>query len=87
MPREPEDFNEELNIIKHIAVANGYNGTIVDKLFKKHQLKRKHNNNKKEQVKYVSTTYDNFTPKILNPLTAEIVAPSHPPVLSFFTDT
>ena len=39
IPLEQKDRVEETNIIKSIAIANGYNGEIVDKLVRKHSVK------------------------------------------------
>ena len=65
IPMEPSDYEEELNIIKQIAVANGYKSSTIDKLIYKQQKKKKHQLLPNDNIKYLSTTYGNITNQIL----------------------
>lgn len=40
VPLEPEDLNKELKTIKFIAQQNGYQPNIIERLLKKHQIKK-----------------------------------------------
>lgn len=71
IPLKPAEIKKELDILKQIAVANGYNDNVVMKTYKKLKNKFTHKNtkNKKgsnnEKVKYVSMTYKgNLSDKI-----------------------
>ena len=57
IPMEPSDYEEELNIIKQIAVANGYKSSTIDKLINKQQ-KRKSTNSYQTTT---SSTYQLLT--------------------------
>lgn len=43
IPLSPENYRNEVQLIKHIAVANGYNSSIVDRIILKQRSKRKNN--------------------------------------------
>ena len=62
-PLSPEDFKEEINIIKHIAVSNGYSSTIVDDLLAK--KKRKHPAPPTDK-KFTPVQFNSFTLPIAN---------------------
>ena len=67
IPMDQNDYQNELNIIKHIAYVNGYNPTIIDKLHTK-KLKKKNNNTKNvtpTENKYTSITYTNILPQTI----------------------
>lgn len=58
IPLSESDFTEETAIIKYIAVSNGYNSSIVDKLIFKHRNKQhKIDQNKRDKNKFVSAEY------------------------------
>ena len=54
--RSTDDYNSELNIIKHIALANGYKSHIVDRLINKKQNKPINIDVSKEN-KYIAIEY------------------------------
>jgi len=62
------DYKEEINIIKSIALSNGYNTNIIDKLIIKHKnnintrLSPINENNNKT---YIAGNYTNNVPNIL----------------------
>ena len=61
------DFRDDLNTIKYIAVANGYNSLTIDKLLTKHERsKLKPRINSNTQTNVISTNYTKFMPKILS---------------------
>ena len=39
VPLDDEDFNDELNTIKYIAQANGFNSSLIDNLLRKQKHK------------------------------------------------
>ena len=59
-PLSQDNYNIEVSTIKHIAIANGYNSNIVEKLIFKHK-----NRSSKPETKYVSAIYGNHTPFVL----------------------
>ena len=62
-PLDKEDYNKEINILKHIAKANGYKSSIIDRLIYKHKNKiSKHNYNDKT---FVAANYTNILPDII----------------------
>ena len=66
IPLDDNDFRDELNVIKYIAVANGYSSLTIDKLLRKHEkrmLKPRINSN--TQKIFISTNYTSFMPKVL----------------------
>ena len=69
IPLEQKDRVEDTNIIKSIAVANGYNGEIVDKLVRKHSVKinskSRLTDTAKKDTKFVVTEYTNVLPVIV----------------------
>ena len=36
IPMNTEDYNDEVNTVKHIAIKNGYKSEMVDKIIYKH---------------------------------------------------
>ena len=67
IPLEDKDFHEELNTIKYIAKANGYKGSIVESLVKKHRKKKNNielQENNRNKVRYIASEYGNTLPKI-----------------------
>ena len=40
VPLDANDFNDELNTIKHIAAASGYECRMVDNILRKHKAKK-----------------------------------------------
>ena len=67
IPLEPEDYREELSTIKYIAMANGYNSVIVDRLVKKQKKNLHRNNNETHNrvQKYIATEYTNLLPNTI----------------------
>lgn len=57
IPMDPNDYNEEVNIIKHIAISNGYNSGLIDKLINKHKNR---SNRTTTQKTYISAEYGTF---------------------------
>jgi len=58
IPMSTTDYEEEVNTIKHIAVANGYKSLIVDKLLAKHKRKGDgETGGDKPKQKFVSCNY------------------------------
>ena len=58
LPLSTDDYNNELNIIKHIALANGYKSHIVDRIINKKQNKPINIDVSKEKVnKYIAIEY------------------------------
>lgn len=55
VPMKSSDYNEEINILKHIAVMNGFNSNLIDKLIAKHLMKSPYK--LKEQKTYISADY------------------------------
>lgn len=68
VPLNTENFNEEKNILKHIAAANGYSPVIIDNIIRK-QLRKKAEQttlvNNKERNDYVSVEYGTTFPLTL----------------------
>ena len=61
-----DDYRVELNTIKHIALANGYQNTLIDNLIKKHKIRKsKPPIDKDTKITFISTAYTNIMPKIL----------------------
>ena len=60
-----EDYNDEINIIKHIAIVNGYNSKIIDKIIHKHANKLKWSDKVKDKTQYVAARYTNILPCLL----------------------
>ena len=54
-----EDYNDEVNTIKHIAIKNGYKSEIVDKIIYKHPKKLNSKNVAKCKTQYDSAIYTN----------------------------
>ena len=50
IPMDIEDYNDEINIIKHIAIVNGYNSKIIDKIKYKHANKLKRSDKVKHKT-------------------------------------
>lgn len=50
---EHDDYIKELNMIKHIAVANGYNSSIITQLVSKHKCRVNSTQNHKTNMKYI----------------------------------
>ena len=59
IPMERNDYIEELNIIKHIAIVNGYQPTLIDKLL--HKQATNHKKSGDTKMKYISTFYSRRT--------------------------
>ena len=74
LPLDNKDFRNELNTIKCIAVANGYNTNVVNNILKKHENRKRNINQlsmtawEKKPHKYITATYTNFMPNILKSL-------------------
>ena len=67
-PLHINEYNDELNIIKHIAIANGYKPNIIDQLIHKHKNKNKnmiHNSNIDTNIKFAAANYTNILPDTL----------------------
>ena len=60
VPLNENNYNNEIHTLKHIAIVNGYNSNIIDKLINKHK-----NFKSKPESEYISATYGNHTPFIL----------------------
>lgn len=70
VPLSDNNYNKELNIIKHIAIANGYKSNMIDRLIAKKKNKRPVDNNlQKEKKKYVCVEYSH---SIQHTLTKEL---------------
>lgn len=65
-PLSPEDFEKEIDIIKHIAVSNGYNASIVDNLLTKHSRKPVIPRPPKEEQKYLPASFNILTSRMEN---------------------
>lgn len=72
VPLKPEDRLEEINTIKYIAIANGYNSSVVDKIIKRQSSRiRNYNGSKLVKVgrennnKFIATEYNNVLPRII----------------------
>ena len=67
-PLDEEDYINEVNTLKYIAIANGYQASIIDSLIQKQKCKIKYNIPKNNQQKtYISTEFNNLIPyKIKN---------------------
>ena len=65
VPINKDDFLDELNTIKYIALANGYNSSLVDNLLKKHKNTRlKPQLGKDVKRTFVKTAYTDIMPKM-----------------------
>lgn len=66
VPLNNEDYDQEVNIIKQIALNNGYKPIIIDRMIMKHKkrLENKIKNNKIHK-KYLSANYTGLMPNIL----------------------
>lgn len=58
VPLNGNDYNDEVNILKHIAVVNGFHSSLIDKLIAKHLRKTQVTVSK--QKTYVSADYGTF---------------------------
>lgn len=58
-PLSTEDRKKEINIIKHIAVKNGYKSTIVDDLLRRHTMKTSLPRPPKETKKFIKCDFNN----------------------------
>lgn len=65
-PLKPEDLKAEFNIIKHIAISNGFRSTIVDDLLIKNTKKPLIPRLPKESKKYVMVKFNTFALPIAN---------------------
>ena len=57
IPLNKQDYNEELNTIKYIAIKNGYNPELINKLHRKILYKNNkttQNTNNTQQNKYIT---------------------------------
>ena len=61
IPLNNQDYKEELNTIKNIALQNGYNPDLINKLHRQIQNKnnKPQNKNNTQQYKYITLTYYN----------------------------
>ena len=61
IPLNKQDYKEELNTIKYIALKNGYNPDLINKLHTQIQNKnnKPQNKNNTQQYKYITLTYYN----------------------------
>ena len=71
IPLNTHDYQEELNTIKYIAVKNGYNPDLVNKIHKRilntKNKNKTHQTNNTQPSKYITLTYYNSnTHKIAN---------------------
>ena len=57
LPLSTEDHKNEVDIIKHIAIANGYKSNIIDKIINKKQNRLINIDVPKEKVKYIAIEY------------------------------
>ena len=57
LPLSTEDHKNEVEIIKHIAIANGYKSNIIDKIINKKQNRLINIDVPKEKVKYITIEY------------------------------
>ena len=58
IPLSKQDYNDELNTIKYIAIKNGYNPNLINKLHK-HIINKNNktlNINNSQQTKYITLT-------------------------------
>ena len=65
-PLSPEDLKEEINIIKHIAVSNGYSSSIIDDMLIKKTRNPPIPLPQKEGKKYVPVKFNSFALQIAN---------------------
>ena len=73
IPLNEDDFLDELNNVKYIALANGYNNSLVDNLLKKHKNRRlKPQLGKDAKPTFVATTHTDIMPKILTSTLSKI---------------
>ena len=64
--RDRDCFIDELKVLKHIAVSNGYNVNIIDKLISKHKNKTKITNSTLHNAdRYISVEYTSLLPNII----------------------
>ena len=72
VPMDRDDFIEEKNTIKYIAMQNGFKTTLIDDLIVKHKkmiyfkTKFKTNLISNKNLKFISAEYTNILPTILN---------------------
>ena len=69
IPLNTHDYQEEFNTIKYIAVKNGYNPDLVNKIHKRilSTKNKTHQTNNTQPSKYITLTYYNSnTHKIAN---------------------
>ena len=59
-PLSDEDRKKEIDTIKHIAVMNGYNCSLVDNLLQKHTKRSLLPRPPKEEVKYITSDFNNL---------------------------
>ena len=68
VPLSPDDYTRELNIIKYIAVSNGYSSGMIDNILKKQKANK--NQPPDQQIpKYVPIEYGH---RLYNTLTREL---------------
>jgi hypothetical protein len=68
IPMDPQDYETEVNIIKYIAVANGYESKMIDEIIcrKKNKNKNKPSNSNQNQPQFVSVEYGQSLHNTLN---------------------
>ena len=57
LPLSTEDYKNEVDIIKHIATANGYKSNIIDKIINKEQNRPINIDGPNKKVKYIAIEY------------------------------
>ena len=60
----PYHYMHELKIFKRIALANGYNDAMIDKLLQKHKNKKDRVKNNKKDKNHSSKLHKHFTRNI-----------------------
>ena len=65
VPLSREDYRDEVNIIKYIAVKNGYKSNMIDNLIRKHRYKQNKMKTDKDKVQFVSAEYTNVLPNVI----------------------
>ena len=72
IPLNNDDFESELNIIKHIAMANGYECQMIDNILKKHKARRSRQTQDNIPNNKFISTYTELMPKILTSTLSKI---------------
>jgi hypothetical protein len=66
IPIDPQDYENEVNIIKHIADANGYASKMIDEIICRKKNKNKNKISNQNQPQFVSVEYGQSLHNTLN---------------------